>query len=192
MTQESKSANDGGLQEAGKVKDHIETYKLIAEWIRFADAKAGVTLTINGVLLGLLIPTLKTYLTEKDTVHPTGWWTSLVVALFLAWLTAVVASAIYSFLCILPFRGQGRRLTLERATHFHPAAIAQSYPLENPQRFIEDCAKGGLEGLNQEVLAAILFDSHLSGAKYRYVTRSIWCLATSVVFGVLYLLATQL
>ena len=38
-------------------------------------------------------------------------------------------------------------------------------------------------------LAAVLIDSHLSNTKYRYVTRSIWCLAISVVFGFFYLMA---
>ena len=33
--------------------------------------------------------------------------------------------------------------------------------------------------------------AHLSNAKYRYVSRAIWCLATSAVLGLLYLLAIQ-
>src|SRR5262249_6626030 len=129
---------------------------------------------------------------DKAVVHPTSWWSGMVMVLFLVWLVLLVISAIYSFLCILPFRGQGRQLTLERATHFHPAAVSQAYSLTNPQQFIEDCEKSGMQGLDREVLAAILFDSHLSSAKYRYVTRSIWSLAGSVFFGFLYLLAIQL
>jgi hypothetical protein len=184
----SANSND---PEIGKVANHIETYKVIAEWIRFADAKAAATLTVNGVLLGLLIPTLKTYLTEK-AVHPTAWWAGLVVVLFLIWLVLLVVSAIFAFLCILPFRGQGRRLALDRTAHFHPAAVARSYSLNDPDRFIGNAEKAGREGLNREVLVAILIDSHLSNAKYGYVTRSIWALAGSVFFGFLYLLATQL
>jgi hypothetical protein len=176
--------------QVGQVKDHIETYKVIAEWIRFADTKAAATLTVNGVLLGLLIPTLKTYLAEQ-TIHPTTWWTTMVVALFLVWLALVVISLIFSFLCILPFRGQGRRLALDRAAHFHPAAVARKYALDDPEAFIANSEKAGREGLNREVLVAILIDSHLSNSKYGYVTRSIWALAGSVFFGFLYLLATQ-
>jgi len=182
---------DSNEPQVGKVANHIETYKVIADWIRFADTKAAATLTVNGVLLGLLIPTLKTYLTEQ-AIHPTRWWTSLVVVLFLIWLTLVVISAIFSFLCILPFRGQGRRLALDRAAHFHPAAVARTYSLDDPEAFIANSEKAGREGLNREVLVAILIDSHLSNAKYWYVTRSIWSLAGSVLFGFLYLMATQL
>jgi hypothetical protein len=175
----------------GKVSEHIETYKVIAEWIRFADTKAAATLTVNGVLLGLLIPTLKTYLTD-NAVHPTPWWPILVVGLFLIWLGLLVLSASFAFLCVLPFRGLGRRLALDRTSHFHPAAVATSFSLQEPDRFIASAEKAGMEGLNREVLVAILIDAHLSNAKYGYVTRAIWSLAGSVFFGLLYLLTTQL
>jgi hypothetical protein len=180
----------GRNQEVLETENFIETYRIIADWIRFADTKAAATLTINGVLLGLLIPTLKVYLAE-NTPHPTAWWTRAVVALFLGWLVALVVSAIASFLCILPFRGMGRKLALDHATHFHPAAVAQKYPLGDVDHFIEECKKTGMVGLKRQVLAAVLLDSHLSSTKYRYVTWSIWALAVSVVFGFLYLLAIQ-
>lgn len=172
-------------------KNFIETYRIIADWIRFADAKAGVTLTVNGVLLGLLVPTLKTYLAERNIVHPFAGWTVLVFILFIGWLVLLVLSAVCSFLCILPFRGAGRNLALAETTHFHPAAVAQKYSLADVERFAGDCDKTGTAGLKREVLTAILIDSHLSSAKYRFVARSIWLLAGSVVFGFLYLLAIQ-
>lgn len=184
------SPTDRG-QDALETENVIDTYQTIGEWIRFADTKAGVTLTVNGVLLGLLVPSLKTYLTEKDVVHPAEWWTSLVLVLFVGWLCLVVYSAIYSFRCILPIRGTGRKMALDHTTHFHPAAVSQAYPLEAPERFVEDCEKIGVKGLKREVLTAILIDSHLSSQKYGFVARSIQGLAISVVFGVLYLLAIQ-
>ncbi len=169
----------------------IETYKVIAEWIRFADTKAAATLTVNGVLLGLLIPTLRTYLTDKDMTHPADWWAAAVVALFIGWLLLLVLSAINSFLCILPIRGLNRALALTHTTHFHPIAVTRQFPLADVDHFAADCAKIGIDGFKREIQAAILIDSHLSGAKYRYVTRSIWCLGGSVVFGFLYLLGIQ-
>ena len=45
--------------------------------------------------------------------------------------------------------------------------------------------------LAREVTEMLLIESHLSGAKYTYVTRSIWCLAGSGLFGFLYLLTSQ-
>ncbi|MGE3804756.1 MAG: hypothetical protein AB7K24_08805 [Gemmataceae bacterium] len=178
--------------ESRKAHNFIETYQIIAEWIRFADAKAAATLTVNGVLLGLLIPTLRPYLVDKSIEHPTAWWPALTVILFLIWMLLLVLSAINSFLCILPFRGPMRRLTLDQASHFHPAAVSHCYKLEEPERFVKDCEQAGPVGLEREVLTAILVDSHLSSAKYGYVTRSIVLLACSVGFGFLYLLAIQL
>ena len=191
MASESENPELKNEEAVLEAETFIETYRTIAEWIRFADTKAAATLTVNGVLLGLLIPTLRAYLLDKTVTHPTTWWNALVVALFLVWLIALVFSAIASFLCILPFRGQGRGLALAHATHFHPAAISGSYTLADFERFIADYGKMGIAGFKREVQTAILIDSHLSSAKYGYVTRSIWCLAISVVFGFLYLMAIQ-
>jgi hypothetical protein len=191
VTPESESSLLSREQTVLETENFIETYQIIAEWIRFADAKAAVTLTVNGVFLGLLIPTLKGYLAEPGTGHPMGGWTVLVVLLFVIWLVLLVLSAISSFMCILPLRGMGRQLVLSQTTHFHPAAVAQKFPLADFNHFVQDCDKIGMAGFKREVLAAILIDSHLSSAKYRYVTRSIWCLAISVVFGFFYILAIQ-
>jgi hypothetical protein len=48
---------------------------------------------------------------------------------------------------------------------------------------LTDGEKIGNAGFKREILTAILIDSHLSSAKYTYVTRSIWSLAGSVVCG---------
>ncbi len=173
-----------------EVENFTESYKVIADWIRFADSKAGVTLTVNGILLGLLVPTLKTYLAER-TPHPARGWTVVVVVLFLTWLVFLVLSAASSFLCILPIRGTARRLALTHSPHFHPAAVTQSFPLLDVDRFVKDCERLGAEGMKREIMAAILVDSHLSSAKYAHVTRAVWLLGGNILFGCLYLLAIQ-
>jgi hypothetical protein len=177
-------------EKALEVENYTETYKVIAEWIRFADAKAGATLTVNGILLGLLVPTLKSYLAGR-TDHSAGWWTAAVVVLFLVWLLFLVLSAISCFLCILPIRGMARKLALTHTPHFHPAAVTQSYGLTETDRFVKDCEQIGMDGLKREVMTAILIDSHLSSSKYGHVTRAIWLLGGSILFGFLYLLAIQ-
>jgi len=82
-------------------------------------------------------------------------------------------------------------MALSQTTHFHPAAVAQKFPLSDLQRFVDESIRLGTVGLKREVLATMLIDSHLSNAKYRNVTRSIWCLAGSVIFAFFYLLAIQ-
>jgi hypothetical protein len=190
MTTPPGPSGPAGPENVLEVENYTETYKVIAEWIRFADAKAGVTLTVNGILLGLLVPTLKTYLGEK-TGHPGGWWTALVVVLFLGWLVFLALSAVSAFLCILPIRGTARGLALKHTPHFHPAAVAQNYALTDVDRFVRDCEGVGMDGLKREVMTAILIDSHLSASKYGHVTRAVWMLGGSIVFGFLYLLAIQ-
>ncbi len=177
-------------EKALEVGDYTETYKVIAEWIRFADAKAGVTLTVNGILLGLLVPMLKPYF-EASKDHPASWWTGAVVVLFAGWLLFTVLSAVSAFLCILPIRGTTRLLALQHTPHFHPAAISQSYRLDEVERFVKDCQQGGMDGLKRQIITAILIDSHLSSMKYGHVTRSIRMLGVSIVLGFLYLLAIQ-
>ena len=177
-------------ENALETENYVETYKVIAEWIRFADAKAGATLTVNGILMGLLVPTLKAYFTEK-TEHPASWWAILVVTLFLVWLSLLAASAVMAFLCVLPIRGKLRQLALRHTQHFHPAAISQHYPITDIERFVKDCEAMGQNGVKREIISAILIDSHLSASKYGHVTRAVRLLGGSIVFGFLYLLAVQ-
>src|SRR5262249_17192751 len=127
----------------------------------------------------------------ERTEHPTGWWTTLVLILFLCWLLLLVVSAINAFLCVLPIRGKARQLALHHTQHFHPAAISQHYPLADVDRFVKDCEGLGMAGVKREIMSAILIDSHLSSLKYGHVTRAIRLLGGSIVFGFLYLLAVQ-
>ena len=152
-------------EKALEVEDYTETYKVIAEWIRFADAKAGVTLTVNGILLGLLISTLKTYLDEKE-LHPPGALRTTVIVLFLAWLLFMVLSAVIAFLCILPIRGTARKLALKHTPHFHPMAICRATARRGGP--LRRRLPAGRHGRSQaQDMTAILIDSHLSSMEIR-------------------------
>lgn len=167
----------------------IATYDSVAEWIRFADAKAAVVLTVAGALASILIPTLKEYL-AGSAIHDAVWnW--IVLGLFTTWLLITVWSATSAFRCILPYRKGGQHPALELCCHFHPAAIASKYALDQHQAFVEGYRKAGVSGFQQEVLAGLLIDSHISSSKYTRVTTSIRLLGASCVFAVLYLVAVQ-
>ncbi|MDB5337302.1 MAG: Membrane protein [Planctomycetaceae bacterium] len=129
--------------EALEAENLIDIYQVIAEWIRFADAKAAVVLTVGGGLAGLLIPTLKEYLHSDKLVHPFPWWTKVVVVIYSLWVISLVLSSIWAFRCILPFRRNGKHPALGRCAHFHPAAILAAYKLDDVDQFIEDCSKLG-------------------------------------------------
>lgn len=169
----------------------IAVYQVIAEWIRFADAKAAVVLTVGGGLAGLLIPTLKEYLHNDKLVHPFAWWPKFVLVLYVVWLALLLWSSVWAFRCILPFRRNGRHPALGRCAHFHPAAIEAAYKLDDVDRFIKECHQAGTDGLKNEVAAGLLIDSHISAAKYHRVTISIRLMGVSALFALFYLLATQ-
>lgn len=173
-----------------QTSDMIEGYHVIAEWIRFADAKAAVVLTVGGAIAGLVIPTLKTYLQENVT-HPTEWWTHFVCVLFSVWLLLILLSGIAAFSCILPFRQRGKHPALGFCSHFHPAAIGEAYSLEEADRFQKDCESMGDAGLRREVAACLLIDSHISSVKYRRVSTSIRLMGASAIVSLVYLIAIQ-
>lgn len=169
----------------------IEGYHVIAEWIRFADAKAAVVLTVGGAVGGLVVPTLKGYLAEDPSIHPTTWWTTLVVVCFSVWLLLLLLSGIWAFLCILPFRNKGRHPALDLCSHFHPAAIAAAYTIDSGQKFQNDCDLLGEEGLRREVSACLLIDSHISSVKYKRVSTSIRLMGASSIIALIYLVLIQ-
>jgi len=193
---------------ADSVENYLQSYNSIAEWIRFADAKAAVVLTVNGALASILIPTLKPFLhqrMEQLGMIPGRWQWSLFVAndfsgvifdisltCFFLWLGLLVLSGTFAFLCISPYRRKGRHPALEHCSNFHPAAIAKKYPMSERQLFIEQTLQQGMRGLEKQVLTGILIDSHISNLKYSRVTSSIRFFFLSAVFGFGYMLMKQL
>ncbi|MDA0590306.1 MAG: hypothetical protein O2820_20800 [Planctomycetota bacterium] len=135
----------------------VATYDTVAEWIRFADAKAAVVLTVVGAIAGTLIPTLRDYLASADP-HPTTWWNTLVTVLFAGWLSLGVAASVFAFRCIIPFRRKGHHPALEKCAHFHPAGIASKYTIDQHDEFVAGYQQAGTDGFRKEVLAGLLID----------------------------------
>ena len=174
-------------------QNYIEAYHATAEWIRFADAKAAVILTVGGAMSGLLIPTIHRIIEEPaDAVeHWIPFWQPITMGLFVLYVVFFLLSGIYAFLCINPFREKGRHPALDHCDHFHPAAIASKYTRSDFQDFMKNCKSNGQAALLDEVLAALLFDSHISTRKYDYVKMSLRFFATSIFFGFVYFLVLQ-
>lgn len=169
-----------------ETENYIETYHAISEWIRFADAKAAVILTVSGALAGLLIPTV-----QRVVALDAGVWKTMCLVLFSLYILFFLLSGVYSFLCINPITKRGKHPSLEHCAHFHPAAVSAAYGDEEVERFVNDCEE--LEGrkLRREVQAAILIDSHVSSQKYRRVKKALIHIAISTFFGFVYFLLAQ-
>ena len=89
-------------------QNYIEAYHATAEWIRFADAKAAVILTVGGALAGFLIPTIHSTLdAENQVTHWIPYWRLTVVSMFVAYVVFFLLSGVYAFLCINPLRKKG-------------------------------------------------------------------------------------
>jgi hypothetical protein len=160
---------------------------MIAEWIRFADAKAAVVLTAGAAVTGFIVPTLQGYL---DAAHSLPMRT-IVLALFGGWLATVVLSAVRAFCCILPIRQKGRHPARDACCHFHPAGISHHYRIEEFDRFLADYQQLGSAGFRQQIIASVLIDAHVSSRKYGHVTAAIKLFGLSALFAFFYLLVIQ-
>ncbi len=188
----SSQATDQSVTKNLETENLIETYQIIAEWIRFADAKAAVVLTAAGALASLLIPTFKPFLERDPGELPFAWWRFIVIGLFFGWLLVTGGSCFWAFMCINPTTNKGKHPAIGRCNHFHPAAISAKYSLADHGKFVSDYEKLGSSGLMQEVLQGLLVDSHISSTKYFRVSRAIRMLAVSAILGIFYSLAIQL
>jgi hypothetical protein len=173
------------------IENSIEVYKITADWIRFADAKAAVVLTVGGALASLLIPHLKSYLESLQKGEVTALLKYPVVGCFALWLGLLILSAVCAFRCIIPYRRRGKHPALDFCKHFHGAAIAVAYTLDEVPRFFETYIRLGHQAMLREVMAGILIDAHISNRKYACVTTSVKFLFASACFGFLFLLLSQ-
>lgn len=174
------------------IENLLDTYHFTAEWIRFADAKAAAVITVAGALAGFLIPSLQDYVKEvRAAAGGVNGWHVAVISVFAAWLLTFVWACVCAFSCIIPFRRRGVHPALDTCPHFHPAAIAKRYRMEQVAEFTTDCAQLGLDDFRREVSAGLLIDAHISATKYTRVTLAIRLLSLNALLGFGYLVMRQ-
>ena len=88
-------------------------YDVVNEWVRFADAKAAVTLTADVVLAGAAIDVLKGNLGFIDDARFTGW----VVALLVLAGIGLLKSVLFCLWCLAPRTGAGAPTSLIFFSH---------------------------------------------------------------------------
>lgn len=186
---EGDEAGDGGpkaqpLTIATEAGILIENYKIIADWIRFADAKAAVLLGVQGVLLGQFVPLSASFygrvVAGEFSSRP---WLFLVIGADVLWFGLFLASTWMAIRCIIPHSLKGRHRAFGRCNHFHPAAISSTYGEGEEERFLQGYVALGAEGYKREVLLGIFIDSFISSYKYRHVILSIRLFFVEVLFG---------
>lgn len=176
--------------DAQVAENYIEIYHAISEWIRFADAKAAVLLTVGGALAGFLVPLFGKVVRNSET-HLLPYWGLVVTALFILYIATFAWSAILAFLCINPITERGRHPALDHCHHFHPASISTHYSKDQVKGFQQACRDLTPDALRQEIQAGILIDSHICARKYQRVARSLRLFGISAGLGFLFFLACQ-
>ena len=192
MTADPSATQDSSIEISAATENVIDTYQITAEWIRFADAKAAVVLTVNGALASVLVPTLKPFLQEfRGAADPRRWLLIAVIASMAVFGVCAIGSSVAAFRCILPARRGGRHPAIDACRNFHPAAISQHYQLDEVERFRNDFATSGGAGFQRQVLAGLLIDAHISASKYQHLSSAIRTLGVAALAGFLYLALTQ-
>lgn len=167
----------------------IEIYHAISEWIRFADAKAAVVLTVGAALASFLVPTVKNLVPQPGQAMTA--MHVFAMALLFIYLAMFVTSSANAFLCINPLRTRRGHPSLDYCELFHPVAVANKYAMHQVSKFIQDNDEANEEVMHRQVQSAFLLDSHISARKYARVTASIRWFTASSAFGFAYYLAAQ-
>jgi hypothetical protein len=171
----------------------LEQYKIIADWIRFADAKAAVLLGVQGVLVGLFVPISTTYyqrfVSGELASKP---WASLVLGCDALWFGLFLISTVLALLCIVPHGSRGRHKAFGRCNHFHPAAIALCYNEAGEESFVRDYLDLGPERLKKEILLGIFIDAFICSNKYRFVVLSTKLFAAELLIGFVFYVVSRL
>ena len=170
----------------------IDTYQICAEWIRFADAKAAVVLTVNGALASVVIPKLTPLVLHQSIKSPIiQLFLFLSATLFLCWGVSSLISCVNAFRCIIPYRIKGKHPAADQSPHFHSVGISSRFGTEEATAFQESFHALDGEAFQDEILASLLVDSHISKHKYERVGRSIISLAFAAAFGFAFMIVGQ-
>ncbi|BCM90134.1 hypothetical protein IAD21_01985 [Abditibacteriota bacterium] len=159
--------------------EHLwKTYEAINEWIRFADAKAGALLTINGVLIGAAISKID----NKQKFHPDQlfYWIALVLAVVCG--AYLVASAKDSLLCIKPIlKDKPGAFPPPKPSTIYFEHIAQNPTLNDFHKAV--LAVKGDKLAFEEIAAQVYAVSEVARQKHLHISSSVESLKIGLRFG---------
>jgi hypothetical protein len=173
---EDEDASDNGVTRSQGTDDLWRIYEGINEWIRAADAKAGVILATSGVI-ATVVATLATT-RYSSMVNPT-------LPNVLLWLgmAGIFLASFFSSSCIVP-----------RLKPKCPASLLFFGDIANCFQTAEDYAKAYLESesddprLRSDLYNQVWMNSVIAKCKFLAVTKATY----SLVFAVLFLLISGL
>ncbi|WP_372370504.1 hypothetical protein [Candidatus Uabimicrobium sp. HlEnr_7] len=160
---------------AEKTKILLQSFQFNQNWIIFADTKAAAILTINGLLIGFIVPLGK--LLKTLSSYSFGF----MLTLYIIYLLVALSSLIFSALVIYP-RPHRRG---EISALFNIAAVQQNYPKpEDSDRYSEKFLETDTEEIMKEYAALLHREYLVSSRKYNYVKKAILSFLVSAIFAV--------
>ena len=167
-----------------EIRHLITACEQIADWTRFAGAKAALALTVDGIFAAFLVPAI-----SRLTPGTRDAAALAASALFVAWASFVALSCTEAFRCLLPKALNAAQTAVGRCAHFHPAAIATQYPPGRHEQSVRDFGRRAAEGFRNQVLIAMMIAAHISKSRYRQVIASIKLLTATAPPGSAYVAA---
>lgn len=151
----------------GDASEAWQVLGLVNDWLKHAEAKAGLALATAGVLAGLL------YNLVQDETEP-PWW---VVAPALASIGSIIGAGVCGAFAVLPRRWR-KRPAVSRIYYDH---IARAYPQEGEDEtakiaeFKHDFAlvTSSRQHLFDELATQVWANSHVATVKYKWSTLAI-------------------
>ncbi len=151
-------------------EDKKYTLQMVNEWVRFCDSKAGILLTLQGVILTIIF-------TLTSTPKPE--W-SLTFFLFILGLVVFGVSIVIGVNAILPTLEVGAPTSKIFFGHIRSHEKASSYVTE---------VNNSTYNFDEDVLTQIWANSKVAWKKYELIgTAIIWGLVGFVLIGISYIL----
>lgn len=144
---------------------------IINEWIRFSDTKATTVLALNGVIIGILSPTL---ISNKDFLFNHQ---IIFVAIVICFLT-IIFSTCFCICCLNPTLKFGNSRSLIFFSHIakYPTSSDYSQSIENS--FNDEC------NIKKDLCEQIWINSIIANKKNESVKKSINFLIFTFVIGI--------
>lgn len=148
------------------------TYNLVNEWIKFADTKAGVLITLNGIIIGLVANNLTTIKNHLNA-H------SCLMIIFTLGFLSLITSLFFAIKCIFPNLSVGEPQSKIFFEH-----ISKKY-LDAGQFVKElESSDNNLEDLQMQIWA----NSKVASNKYSSVNYSIIAFSFFILFALVFII----
>lgn len=150
------------------VESMWRTYETVADWVKFADAKAATLLGAEGVLVG--------FIASRDARGIFLSW--VYIALSLAFSIIALLTAYFCARCIAPQLSVCEPASVTFFCHIAAYDDAASYTEKSREVWSEE------QEASKEICRQIWANSRVANEKYHWVRCSIWSFLASLILAV--------